>query len=98
MHLVTCTYMIKALMHRTRYTSIADLVGLRVVVSFRSVDNYHFRAGIMEADDCQVTTVFTVNRLSTIGTRQTEYHEALSSSANDEVKCDCTFADDGNAL
>ena len=25
-----------------------------------------------------------------------EYHEALASSANDEVRCDCTFADDGN--
>ena len=37
------------------------------------------------------------NRHSTIGTRQTEYHEALPSSANDEVRCDCTFADDGNA-
>ena len=36
------------------------------------------------------------NRQSTIGTQQTEYHEALPSSANDEVKCDCTFADDGN--
>ena len=36
------------------------------------------------------------NRHSTIGTRQTEYHEALS-SANDEMRCDCTFADDGNA-
>ena len=35
------------------------------------------------------------NRHSTIGTRQTEYHEALPSSANDEVRCDCTFADDG---
>ena len=47
-------------------------------------------SGIMEADDRQVTT-------STIGTRQTEYHEALPSSANDEVRCDCSFADDGNA-
>ena len=37
------------------------------------------------------------NRHSTICTRQTEYHEALPSSANDEVRCDCTFADDGNA-
>ena len=37
------------------------------------------------------------NRHSTIGSRQTEYHEALPSSANDEVRCDCTFADDGNA-
>ena len=37
------------------------------------------------------------NRHSTIGTRQTEYREALPSSANDEVRCDCTFADDGNA-
>ena len=34
---------------------------------------------------------------STIGTRQTEYHEALPSSVNDEVRCDCTFADDGSA-
>ena len=54
-------------------------------------------AGIMEADDSQMTTVFTVNRHSTIGPRQTEYHEVLPSSANDEVRCDCTFADDGNA-
>ena len=37
------------------------------------------------------------NRNSTIGTRQTEYHEALPASANDEVRCDYTFADDGNA-
>ena len=36
------------------------------------------------------------NRHSTIGTRQTEYHEALPSYANDEMRCDCTFADDGN--
>ena len=34
---------------------------------------------------------------SSIDTRQTVYHEALPSSANDEVWCDCTFADDGNA-
>ena len=32
-----------------------------------------------------------------IGPRQTEYHEALPSSSNDEVRCDCKFADDGNA-
>ena len=50
----------------------------------------------MEVDDRQVTTDFTV-RHSTIGTRQTEFHEALPSSTNDEVRCDCTFADDGNA-
>ena len=36
------------------------------------------------------------NRHSTIGTPQTEYREALPSSANDQVKCDCTFAYDGN--
>ena len=53
--------------------------------------------GIMEADDCQVTIVFTVSRHSTIGTRQTEYHEVLPSSANNEVTCDCTFTYDGNA-
>ena len=34
---------------------------------------------------------------STIGVRPTEYHEALPSSVNDEVRCDCTFADDSNA-
>ena len=34
---------------------------------------------------------------STIGTRQTEYHGALPSSANDEMRCDCTFANGGNA-
>ena len=27
----------------------------------------------------------------------TEYHKVLPSSAKDEVRCDCTFADDGNA-
>ena len=53
-------------------------------------------AGIMEADDGQVTTVFTICH-STIGTRQTKYHEVLQSSANDEVRCDFSFADDGNA-
>ena len=42
----------------------------------------------MEADDRQVTTVFTV---------QPSFHHALQSSANDEVRYDCTFADDGNA-
>ena len=37
------------------------------------------------------------NRSSTIGTRQTENHEALPSSANDKVRCDCTSADNGSA-
>ena len=37
------------------------------------------------------------NRHSTVSTRQTERHEALPSSVNDEVRCDGTFADDGNA-
>ena len=37
------------------------------------------------------------NRRSTIGTPQTEYHEALPSSTNDDVRCDCTFADNRNA-
>ena len=31
-----------------------------------------------------------------IGTGQNEYHEALPSSSNVEVRCDCTFADDGH--
>ena len=55
------------------------------------LQNLKSGASIMEADDHQITTVFT------IGTRQTEYHEALPTSANDEVRCDCTFAGDGNA-
>ena len=37
------------------------------------------------------------NRHSIIGTQQSEYHEALPSSVNDEVRCDCTFANNGNA-
>ena len=45
----------------------------------------------MEADHRQVT------ERDTIGTLQTEYHEALLSSVNDEVRCDSTFTDDGNA-
>ena len=53
-----------------------------------------FEAGITEADDREVSQS---NRHSTIGTRQTQYHEALPLSENDEVECDCTFADDGNA-
>ena len=53
--------------------------------------------GIMEADDRQVTTVFTVQRPFHHWHWQTEYHEAIPSSANGEVRCDCTFADDGKA-
>ena len=54
-------------------------------------------AGIMEADYRQVTTVFTV-QLSFHHRQSTkEYHEALLSLANDEVRCDCMFADNGNA-
>ena len=33
------------------------------------------------------------NRHFTIGPRQTQYHETLPSSANDELRCDCTFGD-----
>ena len=36
------------------------------------------------------------NRHSTIGTRQTEYHEALPSSANVQSHLTSSFADDGN--
>ena len=37
------------------------------------------------------------NRQYTISTQQTEYHEALPSSVNDdEMRCDCTFTDDRN--
>ena len=54
-------------------------------------------AGIMEADDRQVTTVFTVQRSFTVGTRQTEYHKALQSSVNVQSNLTSSFADDGNA-
>ena len=37
------------------------------------------------------------NRHSTIGTRQTEYHEALPSSANVQSHLTSSFEDDGNA-
>ena len=37
------------------------------------------------------------NRHSTIGTRQSEYHEALPSSANVQSHLTSSFADDGNA-
>ena len=37
------------------------------------------------------------NRHSTIDTRQTEYHEALPSSANMKSHLTSSFADDGNA-
>ena len=53
-------------------------------------------AGIMEADDRQVTTVFTLHH-STIGTRQTEYHEALPLSANMQSHLTSSFANDSNA-
>ena len=49
-------------------------------------------AGIMEADHHQVTTVFTV--------QQPLHHRhstnRVLSLANDEMRCDCTFVDDGN--
>ena len=51
----------------------------------------------MEADDRQVTTIFTVQPSFHLGPRQTEYHEVLPSSANGQVRYDCTFADEGNA-
>ena len=54
--------------------------------------------GIMEADNRQVRQFSQSNRHSTISTGQTEYHEALPSPVNDEVRCDRTFVDDGNAL
>ena len=49
----------------------------------------------MEADNCQVTTVQPSfhHRRSTNGVSR-----RLPSSANDAVRCDCMFADDGNAL
>ena len=66
-------------------------------------------SAVMEADDRQVTTVFyspTVippsvpdkpSNNNNNNNRILKYHEALPSSANDEVRYDCTFVDDGNA-
>ena len=54
-------------------------------------------AGIMEADDGQVTTFSQSSRHSIIGTRQIEYHEALPSSEKVQSHFTSSFADDGNA-
>ena len=51
-------------------------------------------AGIMEVDDRQVTTV---QPSFSIGIRQTEYHEALPSLANEQSHLTSSFADDVNA-
>ena len=51
----------------------------------------------MEADDVKWRQFSQSNRHSTIGTRQTEYHEALPSSANVQSHLTSSFADDGNA-
>ena len=52
-------------------------------------------AGIMEADDHQVTTVFTVQ--PSFHHRHSEYYEALPSSANVQSHLTSSFDDDGNA-
>ena len=54
-------------------------------------------ADIMEADDRQATTVFTVQPSFTIDTRLTQYPEALPSSVNVQSHLTSSFADDGNA-
>ena len=48
----------------------------------------------MEADDRQVTTAFTVQPLFH---HRYSTNWVSSSSANDKVRCGCTFAEDGNA-
>ena len=52
---------------------------------------------IMEADDRQVTTVFTVQPSFHHWHSTTKYHEVLPLSVNNEVRCDCKLADGGNA-
>ena len=54
-------------------------------------------AGIIEADDRQVTTVFTVQPSFHHRHSTNRVSRNVTSSANDEVRCDCTFSDDGNA-
>ena len=60
-------------------------------------DNHSLVSKHLEADDRQVTTVFTVQPSFIIRTRQTEYHEALPSSVNVQSHLTSSFADDGNA-
>ena len=57
-------------------------------------------AGIMEADDRQVTTVFTVqpsfhHRHSTNRVSWSVTIVIVGERFADEVRCDCTFSDDG---
>ena len=54
-------------------------------------------AGIMEDDDRQVTTVFTVQTSFHHRHSLTEYHEALLSLANVQSHLTSSFADDGTA-
>ena len=63
------------------------------LVDGRSRGRYHGGRRPSSDDSFHSPTLHSI-----IGIRQTEYQEALPSSVNDEVRCDCTFADDGNAL
>ena len=54
-------------------------------------------AGIMEADDRPVTTVFIVQPSFHHRHSKTEYHKALPSSANVQSHLTSSFSDDGNA-
>ena len=64
---------------------------------FAAVHRHHLGPASWRSTTVKWRQFSQSNRQSTSCTRQTEYHEALPSSANDEVRCDCTFADDGNA-
>ena len=79
------------------------LTGLRDVftgVGLWQVLRRSWGSGILGPVSWRPTTVKwrQFSKSSRHSTRQTEYYEALPSSAYDEVRCDCTFADDGNAL
>ena len=52
----------------------------------------------MEADDRQMTTVFTVQPSFHHRTLQTEYHEALLSSANVQSHLNSSFTNYGNGI
>ena len=58
---------------------------------------YRPGAGIMEADDRQVTTVFTVQPYFHHWDIKTEYHETLPLSANVQSHLTSSFTDDGSA-
>ena len=76
------------------HVSSGPLARMCLTLTLFKVRACKLRAGITEADDRQVTIV----QPSFHHRHSTEYHVALPSSASNEVRCDCTFADDGKLV